>query len=99
MKLLPHKKHEYPLHIAIWWLTIWVVMSFLISYLTSTQSVNGYIEKRDCVVERQKQCTLYSRMYKIPLEQELATQIVGAGIIIGLIVMVGGYGRMILAKE
>ena len=99
MSILPHHKYEYPFHIALWWLVIWTAMSILIFYLTQSQAVDGNIEKRDCVIERKDECTLYSRMYKIPVEQELATQIVGAGIIIGLIVMVGGYGRMILSKK
>lgn len=99
MRILPHHKKEYPAFIAIYWLILWIFASFIIYYLVNIGASNGVIEKRDCVIQKKDECTLYSRLYKIPIEQEAGIQIVGVGIIIGLIVMIGGYGRMLLSKE
>jgi hypothetical protein len=99
MRIFPNHKNEYPLFIAMYWIILWIAGSVLIYYLVHVQTVSGYIEKRDCITTKQKECVLYSRLYKIPVEQEVGIQIVGVGIIIGLIVMVGGYGRMLTSKE
>ena len=60
---------------------------------------NGKIVKKDCLKKANNECSLYSRKYAVPVGQEVGSQIVTAGIVIGFFVLVGGFGQMILKKK
>lgn len=99
MKIVPTRPSNYPFFILLYWLIIWLLVSVIIYINLSSRSIEGSIPTKDCVREKDNICVLFSAPYKVPLQQELSIQIVGAGILIGAVVTTYGYGRMILAYK
>jgi hypothetical protein len=97
MKFLPKKSTQYTFYIAFYWLILWIFSSVIIYILVRENSLNGVVPKKDCIRENsQKECTLYSRNYYVPVKEEAEIQIVASGIIIGAFVMIGGFSQMVL---
>lgn len=99
MKLLPYNKYQYPFYMAVYWLLLWAIVSLILYANVMQTATNGMVIKRDCLKKYDKVCTLYSRKYEVPVDQEAGTQIIVAGIVIGFFVNVGGFSQMLLRKK
>ncbi len=101
MRFTPKKNFEYPFFIGLYWLIFWIIASVILFIYISKNSSGGYVIKHDCVREDKetKLCTLYSRAYKVPLLQEVEIYSLGAGIIIGAFLLIGGYANKLRTPD
>jgi len=99
MKLLPHKKYQYPFYMAIYWIVLWILTAIILYVHILEATTDGQVLKRDCLKRANNECTLSSRKYAVPIGLEAGSQIVTAGIAIGFFVLVGGFSHMIIKKN
>lgn len=98
VKLLPTQSYEYPFYMALYWILIWAIASFFLYQTITKSSENGMIYKKDCIKAVSNVCVVESRLYKVPVTNELQIQLVSAAIITGGFVIIFGFGQMLLLK-